>query len=396
LLLVQAPTGNAVQKPERPVTNPCGSVMGVECGHISGNVYHNDYFGLSYAFPDTWKTIPQDVVLSVHQKKVEKERNDALRESHGKPVYLFESWDLLLALKFGPTPLPESKSFNSNIVLWADELSPQVHTLADQFEVSGFTRDPATKILKSPAPVTIAGRQFLRADRLDREDQRDVYHTRIVTFMRSYAIGIDFYSDDLQELEKMVSTLESLRFETQPDTGSVSGRLYRNQFFKFSYQLPDGLTPLDDYMMRQVDLRQRQEHMAELPALPQVTVIFFTSYDLLSAQGAPTSADKKVGPWLRIWAEKGFLTTTPENYFVNNSTFLMDDNIKGRKLPEKLTVGGRTFARAERWGKVQGTKVYEARVATVFNDLTLVFEFGAGSQKELDDLLGSLNSVKFD
>src|SRR5215510_5603014 len=102
-LLAQAGTGNAVQKPEHAVTNPCGSVMGVECGHISGNVYHNDYFGLSYTFPDTWKTIPQDVVLSVQQKKAEKARNDALSKSHRKPVYLFESWDLLLALKFGPT-----------------------------------------------------------------------------------------------------------------------------------------------------------------------------------------------------------------------------------------------------------------------------------------------------
>lgn len=392
ILLAQSPEKKSTAQ---QASNQCGIAMEVACGHTSGSVYHNDYFGLSYTFPDSWKPIPQNIILDVHHKKVEKQRADAVRDSHGKPVYLFESWDLLVVSKLGLPAPRDPKAFNSNLLLWADELSPKVHTLADLFEVSGFASAPDAKLLKPLTPVTLAGRQFLRADRLDHTDEGNIYHTRLITFMRNYAIGLDFYSDDQAELEKLLSTSESLKFDVQPDTGSTTAGSYHNPYFGFTYQIPAGMTALDDYETRLIELQNKQQHLADLPSGPQITVSFLTSYNLLNADAKSTPKEKGLRPWMRIWAEKDPFNTTPEDY-IYNSSFLTDPDIKGKKLPAKLALGGRTFARATRWGKVQGTAVYESRSIMVYKDLALVFEFGAGSQKELDELLSSMDSIKFD
>jgi len=396
LILLLPALASAQTKPADGSTikmDPCGMVMSAGCGHVSGNVYHNEYFGISYTFPENWNPLPQELLLSVHQQKAEQDRKEAIAKNPGKPVYLFETWDLFIATRLALPPPSDSNVFNSNIVLWADELSQQVHTPADQ--LSGFTQEPGTKLLKPLTHVTLSGREFLRADRLDHTPEGDVYHARIITFMRYYAVGADFYSGNAQELETMAKTLESLQFEVQPDTGSISGASYHNPFFGFTYQMPEGFTAQDEYQTRLEHLLNRTQ-MPELAAMPQVTMIYFTNYDLLVASHNSASADPKaVTPWLRVWAEKNFLNRAPEDYFAN-SRFLMDEDIKDRKMPAKLMVGGRTFSKAERWGKAQGTRIYEARAATVVKNLTLVFEFGAGSQKELDDLIKSLGSVKFE
>ena len=59
-------------------------------------------------------------------------------------------------------------------------------------------------------------------------------------------------------------------------------------------------------------------------------------------------------------------------------------------------IGSRTFARATRWGKAQGATIYESRSIVIDKGLAVVFEFGAGSQKELDELQSSMESIKFD
>lgn len=384
----------SVQK-ENDFRDPCAALaMGPACGHISGNQYKNEYFGFSYTFPADWKPLDQKVIREVHQKRYEEKRANAFREAKGKPVMVLESWDLMLAFKLGLPP-SDPNPFNSNVVLWVDEISPQ-RTPADQLESSGFTTtQKEDKLLKPVSTLTAGGRQFARADLLGHLEGRAFYHTRAVTFIRNYALGLDCYSDNQQELETLVQTLQTLKFETQPDTGTLTGNSYHNAFFGFSYQVPATLTPLDDYQMRMVAWEQHKQNIEDLPASPRVTLLFFPNYDLLFAQGPAAAKDTKVHPWLRVWAERNPLTRAPEDYFYNSS-FLMEEHLKDRKMPEKLVLDGRTFIRAARWSKDHGVTTYMARVATVDKDLTLVFEFGCGSQKELDELLQSLGSIKFD
>jgi hypothetical protein len=375
--------------------DPCSSMtMGPACGHIDGNLYENEYFGFSYTFPSAWKALDQKIILRVHQQKFEEKRANAFRQAKGKPVLVLDSWDLVVASKLGLPP-SNPKPFNSNLVLWVDEISADQRTPADLLQTSGFTQENGSKLLSPISTLNAGGRQFARADRLDQEDGRNIYHTRAVTFIRNYALGFDCYSDNRQELEKMFQTLQTLKFKTQPDTGTLSGASYHNAYFGFSYQVPATLTPLNEYQMRQVAWEQHKDNIASMPSGPNVTLLFFPNYDLLAAYSVPVSNDVKVNSWLRVWAERNPLTRQPEDYFYNSS-FLMEEHISGRKMPAKVILDGRNFVRADRWNKVSGHMVYMSRIATVDKDLTLVFEFGCSSQKELDDLLQSLASIKFD
>ena len=391
--MAAAQAGARPEKEEEPI-DPCAAmIMSPACGHISGNQYKNEYFGFSYTFPADWKPLDQKLIREVHQKQYEEKRANAFREAKGKPVMVLDSWDLMLAFKLGLPP-SDAKPFNSYVVLWVDEISP-MRTPADQLESSGFTADKDDKLLKPVSTISAGGRQFARADRLDHLEGRTFYHTRAVTFIRKYALGLDCYSDNQQEFETLVQTLQTLKFDLQPDSGTLTGNSYHNAWFGFTYQVPATLTPYDEYEMSLIAWAQRKQNVESLPSLPNVTVLSFPNYDLLAAEGRQGEKDGKVHPLLRVWAERNPLTHAPDDYFANSS-FLMEEHLKGRKMPEELALDGRTFIRAARWSKDHGITLYTARVATVDKDLTLIFEFYSGSQKELDELLQSLNSLKFD
>ncbi len=180
------------------------------------------------------------------------------------------------------------------------------------------------------------------------------------------------------------------------DSGKVSGNKFESAFFKFQYEFPRGWSALND------DLRiaqNRQRHDEELKNAreqqgagtesqkPEI----FSNYNLLVAAAvAVTSSDASVMPRINIWAHKRFGILANAG---DHARFISQmPQTKVLRAGEELTLAGRKFVRAD---FLHGTTSYHTQFVTVSGDYLVGFDFRAKTEKELNDLVATMQTVKF-
>jgi hypothetical protein len=92
-----------------------------------------------------------------------------------------------------------------------------------------------------------------------------------------------------------------------------------------------------------------------------------------------------------------FVTTAREYLEVKVVARAKSEGFKTVSKPRAVNIGGRdSFVRADRSGTISGKQVYETWVVALDKGVALQFEFVGGSQAELDEIVKSLDSVRFD
>ncbi|PYY19618.1 MAG: hypothetical protein DMG60_03605 [Acidobacteria bacterium] len=175
--------------------------------------------------------------------------------------------------------------------------------------------------------------------------------------------------------------------ETRPDSGRVSGREYKNEFFGFAYTLPEG-------------------YAATTPS-PEFTKFIEApnSFLLIYSSASPSDARKITGLvaitawsarslWWKDWHGKtggDYLTklrtvAPPGTRYFEAAGPVRERKIAGRIFYEADAVASHTS------GMLQG---FQANLAIIERGFVLSFIFQADTRKNLDGLLDSMNSLKF-
>lgn len=194
----------------------------------------------------------------------------------------------------------------------------------------------------------------------------------------------------------LISGISAQQPALDVDSGKVSANKFESTFFKFQYEFPRGWSALND------DLRiklNRQRHDEELKNAREQTGAgtenrqpeIFSNYNLLIAGAvAVTSSDTSVMPRINIWAHKRFGILANAG---DHARFISQmPQTKVLRTPEELTLAGRKFVRAD---FLHGTTNYHAQFVSVSGEYLVGFDFRAKTEKELNDLVETMQTVKF-
>jgi hypothetical protein len=171
-------------------------------GTLNGNTYTSDYFGFSYTYPED----------AEFNENFMEEHQDAERRAF-----------VLFAVQ-RPDAQP---GYLDMLVIMADRnASPAVTTAAEYLRRSASTHfeRQGFEVLRPAYAVTIAGRPFVRAD----YHKTDVYQTVLATLWRGYAIVFNVAGPTSDSVDKLVATLNSLRFTPSKTAAPAQGTTKRS------------------------------------------------------------------------------------------------------------------------------------------------------------------------
>ncbi len=180
----------------------------------------------------------------------------------------------------------------------------------------------------------------------------------------------------------------------EPDAGTVTNNTFESKFFKFRYDFPQGWSTVNDDF-RTTENRKRHEDqvqkaLARDTANTTRTQVFWT-YDLLIATPKLLAADDNPNvPHISVWARERFSTSDdPEDQVKMLAKF---PNIRILHKPEKVILSGRKFIRAD---FVYYNDNFEALFVTALGKYLVGFDIRGNSEKEMNDLAQTMQTLKF-
>lgn len=179
----------------------------------------------------------------------------------------------------------------------------------------------------------------------------------------------------------LLTVSTAAREKTEPDALSISGNLIESPFFKFHYSFPQGWLTQDDKVRME---NNRETH--------RKAGVGHWTYNLLLASPGPISADDKLSlPYIHILAiEKA------QDLFGNGNYAKSLAKMKSLTIlhqPQQLKIAGQNFTRTDLADK---DIHYEALLDTTARNYFLLFQFHGRTQEEMEVLVKTMESVKFD
>jgi tetratricopeptide (TPR) repeat protein len=189
---------------------------------------------------------------------------------------------------------------------------------------------------------------------------------------------------------------------SEPDIGSVSGNVYTNQFFGFSFEFPKGWTVLDAGVARAtVDfggaiiangdpMLQDAQHAAA-----RITYPLFYATEGLTKDGAISIRSVQIRA-LDVSADPNL--RTPEEYLTGLATLHSQGigiPVEPAGKPEQLQVGGGAFWRLNMSTRVGSIVVSDAAIVAVQKGYLLMFIVAGPDAASRDDLVRAVQSVHF-
>jgi Flp pilus assembly protein TadD len=189
---------------------------------------------------------------------------------------------------------------------------------------------------------------------------------------------------------------------SEPDIGSVSGNVYTNQFFGFSFEFPKGWTVLDAGAARVTaeaggailangdPTLQDAQHAATRIAHP-----LFYATEGLTKDGAISVRSVQIHA-LDVSAAPGL--KSPEDYLTGlaamRSQFVRTATEPMGK-PEPLQVGGRPFWKLNMSTRVGNALLSEAEIVAIQKRYVLIFVVVGPDTASRDDLVKTIQAVHF-
>ena len=188
----------------------------------------------------------------------------------------------------------------------------------------------------------------------------------------------------------------------QPEDGSISGNVYTNDFFEFTFEFPSGWFVQTDGTKESVGESGRgtanKGDLGEKGILDPLTI---GTHPLLHLLQHPIGASAPVNPEILILAGDVSCSAgldTGEKILLGLKMELARhySNFQVIHEPMNVTLGGKVFSRMDaRMDSPNGISLYQTYASTVLNGYALVFVLDAGKPKRLDDLFQTLNTLQF-
>jgi hypothetical protein len=199
---------------------------------------------------------------------------------------------------------------------------------------------------------------------------------------------------------------------TPVDSAKINGSTFESVFFKFTYQLPKDWKALDDSVRLASNQKLHEEDSARppspIPVRPKSSAIRKTArgnahpiyaptdvsverYSLLVA--SPTGVDSlesPVMPRINVWAHRRVASLDDIG---DHAQFLLSaKRVTTLVEPQKVSLDGHDFVRVD---IRTPSGRYRSQFVTMLGDYLVGLEFWAASQKELNNLVDTTKTIKF-
>ena len=206
----------------------------------------------------------------------------------------------------------------------------------------------------------------------------------------------------LQETQRADAAVPTQVRTHQPEDGSISGNVYTNDFFEFTFEFPKGWFVQSNGANKSLVESGTKAMDKGGPGEkgifdPQV----IGSHALLNLLQHPIGASAPVNSEILVVAQDVSCTPgleTGENVLLGLKMELARrySNFMVIHEPKNVTLGGKVFSRMDTsMDAHNGTSLYQSYVSSVLNGYALVFVLDAGKSKRLDDLFQTLNTLQF-
>jgi len=187
----------------------------------------------------------------------------------------------------------------------------------------------------------------------------------------------------------------------RPDDCFLSGNVYTNTFFGFSYEFPKGWI-VQKAEAGKAAIRLGVSVLASGdPTMRDIAEAFAgTGYDLLYVTKQMTkdisttvnvihvtAMDKRYAPNIKSGEE--FLNSVADFWKKNGSS------VSPIAPPEELTLSGRTFWRLRLDTSYKNVNSHLAEVVTIEKNYILLFVFGTADASQINQLVGTMQSLRF-
>jgi hypothetical protein len=181
----------------------------------------------------------------------------------------------------------------------------------------------------------------------------------------------------------------------------MSGSLYRNDFFNFSYRLPQGWTAEDTQI---TEKRNRRETVRAEPlgsSLTDQTVKIMGPVILLNATPIDTASGARLEP---PYVSIGVYPAGPDPLSVENikKSLKVGESVRQRQGitvlsgPVETPINDHIFFRTDFNETRNGALIWKTLLRTSVHGGTLTIDFCAGSKAELDQIITTVQSFSFD
>lgn len=414
LLAVESGQGQT-EAAQNPAAAPAQeTAFRTEDGVITGNTYHNYFFGFTCRLPERWEMIPLRQAESAVAGRV-----------------------ALLGLRrtFDPAEV-------STLVVFADSLpaganpSLKEHLLATEIKEGKFQPVRATE------EFAVEGQMFVRETSREKLSKGELWLSRVLTIQKGFGIQFLLLSNRKARLDDLEKMLRSFSFSPPPVSkaetaggwpvspfadgrlpgapprpspqqieaaGSVSDGVYTNSFLKLSYRYPPDLAIQQAKDWREV-MRVGHRLFRETPPEkdPEHQVAEKRSSILLVAS-RPQSPDEPMPDGVLVLAFDAYGFPKQSNQYLavyltgllagQLSKALGFDKRTIFRPPQEIYFGGQLFSHSavEASSEQQGHRkfLYLEFAVTTRQDYALTLVLIAPTEKRLIQLTESLYSLRF-
>jgi len=196
------------------VTSPSVGEANVEMGVISGNVYRNDFLGLSYQFPSGWIAAAPETLHEVNERLEASARARVMQEhpEASGALQITVPKTILYVSQRG-----EGDGQRMGIpcirIITAPWKGPGIGITLDSVK-SQLERmsSPGTSLVRGPEKFTVSEQDFFRTDFQRPGNYGQAWVSRIQTVANGYYVVLEVFAKDRGQLEDLVSTLKTLAF----------------------------------------------------------------------------------------------------------------------------------------------------------------------------------------
>lgn len=183
------------------------------------------------------------------------------------------------------------------------------------------------------------------------------------------------------------------------DAGKTTANVFESSFFHFRYELPKGWSALDDNVRLAENKKRYKDALYEAIGrndqsaeenqnLITEAIVPYTL--LLAARTTVTSGDDRPLPRVVIQASKRRIMMAEAGDPAKMIIKML--HLKALKDPEEVVLSGHKFVRADFEMK---SASFLSKFATVSGDYLIEFDLRADNEKDLADLVNTMQSLKF-
>ena len=179
----------------------------VENGDAEGNIYRNEFLGLSYKFPRAWAAAEPEVLDQLNHVRSQQMQSSGVagaEEPAGPDGYVHVPFPQII---FQASP-DQGRRIPAVSIMVSQTSASAVESARKEAE---RLKQQGTSVLVAPHEVTIGKREFFRTDFATTQDDPPAWTATIETSVgQHYVVALEIRARSKQELDGLAATAETL------------------------------------------------------------------------------------------------------------------------------------------------------------------------------------------